>query len=345
MNNALFSNLVTVFGKVKIANQGERAYQQEQALYKGYFSDTPVLMHPSITGGEEYRVNCPFCNDHGFHLYIHYLYGTLGEDGRPILLAHCFKRCLENKDNRRRLEEMILNGKAPTRFKEDKDSLILTDVFPDLKRVNLPLSVDMSTLPDDHEAVQYLINRGFDRDTQKFYMLHYCPDSDNVERMLRGRIIIPIMFDKKLVGWQARTMVEGVKPKYFTMPGLQKSKIFYNFDNAVKEQFIVITEGVTDSWKVGKCGISLLGKTMSRTQASILLNRCPDKPIFIMLDPDAIQDTESIVHLLRNHKSPVKVLNLRGYSDPGDAPADYLSWLLETEARSVQSGIYREVQA
>lgn len=332
MNSFLFSRLESLFGKVKIANEGEKACQHKRSFGRAPFS-------MDVTGGEEYRVCCPFCHDDNFHLYIHYLYGTVGKDGRPVLLAHCFKRCLEDPDNRRKLSEMILSS-GPIHYETPKDHLELKEVFPELQKIKLPMSLSMSNLPDSHVAVKYLESRGFSREIQNKYYLHFSPCIERIEKMLRNRIIIPIFFDKRLVGWQARTIEEGKKPKYYTMPGLRKSGLLYNLDNAVNAPYIVITEGVTDAWKVGDGAVSLLGKTLSREQGRILKERCKGKPIFILLDPDAFDDAMAIAKSLKGHQGPVKVIRLQKYSDPGEAPADYLKRIIKKEARLVQSSVH-----
>src|SRR5262249_5601262 len=114
---------------------------------------------------------------------------------------------------------------------------------------------------ESHPARQYLLSRGFDLaelgDTWKGL---YCEEAKPAYPLVRERLIIRVVMDGVWVGWQARE-VPGVgtcgtgAPKYYTMPGLPKGRVLYNHDLARKQPLVVVCEGPTDVWRVGKAGV------------------------------------------------------------------------------------------
>ena len=108
LNQQLYDALLKTFGKVEIANEGVRA---TIAVNPNGTGDWSIVKEGE--GGEEHRVNCPFCRDHKGHLYIsHMSYAAPVVNGMQLqvgkLLAHCFRReCLKDPNNRDILEGRI----------------------------------------------------------------------------------------------------------------------------------------------------------------------------------------------------------------------------------------------
>lgn len=88
LNPVLYQRLVELFGSVKVANAGQSA--------------TP------FSGGEQYRVCCPYCNDKRHRLYISHLYAT--SEHRGLAYCHNETHCLDRPDNRDDLYERIVSG-------------------------------------------------------------------------------------------------------------------------------------------------------------------------------------------------------------------------------------------
>ena len=80
-----------------------------------------------------------------------------------------------------------------------------------------------------------------------------------------------------MVGWQARAAFDcdwktSKYPKYYTAPGTPRKNILYNFGNAKNYKSIVVTEGVTDVWRIGPQAVCTLGASMSAAQTQLILS-------------------------------------------------------------------------
>lgn len=202
--------------------------------------------------------------------------------------------------------------------------------------------VPLHLLPDSHQAVVYLRNRGIDPSyAEKIYGIAYCQRG---KRFAGGvfdtsnTIAIPIYEDGRTIGWQCRLMYspDGLTdeecavmgfakkpdgryirpPKYFTSPGLRKSSVLYNGDWAANSGVVVVTEGVFDAISVGLCGVATFGKQVSDEQIRRL---CRWRLVILLLDPDAASDQAALAGRFQNGTLVVQVA-LKGYKDAGECP-------------------------
>lgn len=327
----LYAKLKAIFKEVKIANHG-----------------VPINWHPRqdadgnwdfniVDGGEYYRVNCPFCNDTRFRLWINHMYGQWTSDRRRCLthLAHCYNDdlCLTISENRKELADKILG------FRNANARTPLFEVVPAeqgvvRQRFTPPgLLMPIKSLPPVHPAVQYLLEpppagRGYTLELCEHYEISVCLDPNPDYRFLRNQIIFPIKQYGELVGWQART--PGDPPpglaKYFTMPGLKKTSILYNLDNVLGKPFIVLTEGVTDVHRLGDYAVATLGCSLHAMQIQIIEHYWANRPVVFLWDPEAIeQHTELIEKFKSKHAGPVIVVSLPAGTDPGSLPTE-ITW-------------------
>jgi hypothetical protein len=150
-----------------------------------------------------------------------------------------------------------------------------------------------------HESIQYLTERGFDPDyLERHYQVGYCLDS--IYPQARSRIYIPVHRKGMLVGWQCRFPGDDVDgkslsdcglAKYWTMPGMAKSRAPYNYDRAVTHPAVVIVEGPMDVWSTGFMSFGLLGITLSSEMrdnfvADMRKNHGERGIVVVMLDPE-----------------------------------------------------------
>lgn len=301
-----------------------------------------------LNGGEEYVCQCPFCGDTNSrgHLYINYQYGTLDPHagGYNTHLATCFRRnCLSKFTNREDLERRILgdiDGDATIELAEEASSIhskepgILLPVKPPGKI--LPINL----LPPTNPAIRYLKDRNFDiQELEKLWKVGYCiaPCDFHAE----GRIYIPIMMEDILIGWQARYPGElnwkGNVKKYYNLRGMPKRLMLYNYDLAIQEPVVVITEGVTDVWRIGPPGIALLGKSLSAEHIKLIVKNWGDRVIIVLMDsndPDASIAAAKICDLLAPHVTG-KLMNIRlpNGCDPGGMDREGLWVYMTTWAR------------
>ena len=111
----------------------------------------------------------------------------------------------------------------------------------------------------------------------------YLDDTDyywTPELAYRDRLIVPFYYDKRIVGWTARTVQEDKKPKYLTeaQPGF-----VYGLDEQrLNKVFCILVEGQVDAIHVEGCA---LGGSEINEQQALLLNRL-QKQIIVVPDRD-----------------------------------------------------------
>ena len=118
---------------------------------------------------------------------------------------------------------------------------------------------------------QYMLERNLRIDDTDYY---WSPSLG-----YRDRLIIPFYYEKRIVGWTARTITEDKKPKYLTetQPGF-----VYGLDEqSYNKVFCIVCEGQVDAIHVD--GTALGGSEISEQQ-TMLLNKlqkqiivCPDR--------------------------------------------------------------------
>jgi hypothetical protein len=342
LNPKLYRILKQRFGKVVISNEGQRMVVRN-------FPDPTDMKKTQeriIDSGEYYCVNCPFCNDTRHRLYVNYRWNTYDADGRVYgrKLIHCFNEECDMYHFQDQLQAYI--ARRPKMSRSLKDVDIYRE--PMWKDVGLPgLCVPLDQLPPESQALTYLRGRNFDpAELSKIWNVHYClscdedeygfvPGTKALSRMVRGRIIFPIHWNDMTVGWQARA-VGDAHVKYYTMPGLHRNYMLYNGDRARKYDFGVVVEGVLDAIRVGPQAVALFGNTMSGRQRELILSYWGSGGMCIMLDPDAVKQTERISKMIdpRSFRWGSFVMPLPPGKDPGDMDREVLWEMIVNYART-----------
>jgi nitrogen fixation protein len=96
----------------------------------------------------------------------------------------------------------------------------------------------------------------------------------------RDRLIVPFYYEKRIVGWTARTITEDKKPKYLTetQPGF-----VYGLDEqSYNKVFAIVCEGQVDAIHVDGCALG--GSEINDAQA-LLINKL-NKDIIVVPDRD-----------------------------------------------------------
>jgi hypothetical protein len=310
-------------GGVIIANQGEACFTSTHTRTDG--SHFTSINH----SGEYYRVNCPFCRDTRHRLWVNHMFGQPDTDGRPMrFLATCYNEgCLSNPANRDQFNNVVYgyrnaNVRRLAAFQVYQGEWIDPSQLRavELPGQMIPVSQLARAMPN-HEAVQYLCGaRRYTTQMLDKYEIQYCTYAPRFPEAA-GRIIFPIRYEQQLIGWQARyigTADWRVIPKYYGMPGMRKRVILYNYDIAKNMPFVCVVEGVTDCHVLGDAGVAILGKSLSRYQAELLVNTWGSKPIMLIFDPDARDEMRSTVADLRECGAIVLEIVLPGEHDCGD---------------------------
>jgi hypothetical protein len=268
-------------------------------------------------GGEQYRINCPYCNDHRYRLYINHMWGLLDPEthSRNLWLCKCYNSdCLEDWLNKQAFYSEVWDDTAP---EASHDRVYMGAKGPPPSgEVTWPGTCFLlDRLPPDHKACEYLNSRRFNPVwLGKTLNVSYLADPKMDLWYLRGRIVIPIYSGGKLVGWQARYLGErpnlGEPPnkdtaKYMTNAGFARAAHLYNIDNAKQQPFVVVTEGATKVWRFGPEAVATFGKEVTGHQLALLASNW--KKIVVLLDPDAGLESEDVVHSLKDYREVVEV--------------------------------------
>lgn len=324
LNPSLYEILRLRFGDVKVSNEGE-------ALIGAYKFD-PVYDRVVLdidSWGETYCVSCIFCYEDRQRLCFNHRYGVHDEitKSNNHKLVRCFNEECMKKDET--LYKQLWDKLFGFMNAHDRKSITYTKgrtsyaSASDLKECAPPGEVHMFCDMDvKHPALSYLTDRGYD--LEKLITRHnlmYCHLADPKYPLAQNRIIVPIVQDKKCVGWQARYVGDidwkaaGV-PKYYTLPSMPKRLVLYNHDVAFNQKFVVVTEGPTSCWNVYPYGVALLGKQATIQQQRLLIKNSQSKPIVILLDSDAKYEAEKLYRSLKDVQPVVKI-DLPEGRDPG----------------------------
>ena len=129
---------------------------------------------------------------------------------------------------------------------------------------------------------------------------------------LPKRVVFPVWSGEDLVMWQARTVEEGVRPKYLSSG--RKSEVVYGFEDA--EDYCTLTEGPFDALSSPN-GVCVFGKDISEIQHRLLTSKF--RTIYWALDPDT-QGSKREEALKESLKQLVEVIDVP--LEEGVDPAD-----------------------
>jgi hypothetical protein len=163
-----------------------------------------------------------------------------------------------------------------------------TFVLPDFPKIEFPFEhaslwemvtlaklSDVTLLPKNLvDAVNYIHERDIDFQEYDFYL------SDETKNNLHKRVIIPLYWGNKIVGYTGRLMYDGGKSKYFTS---SPPNYVFNLNKQMPDaKFVIVCEGPFDAMSID--GVAVLGNTISETQADIIDSL--DREIIVVADSD-----------------------------------------------------------
>jgi len=247
----------------------------------------------------EYRFNCPVCDDTKHRLYVN-------------LMKHkyiCFnENCL------------IDLARADIKITQTKPSE-LRDV--NIGTTNKELKVSEITYPDSiiepcvddqyRPYWDYLFSRGLtNSDIVQHRMMFGKINTEN-----NNRVIFPVYYNDALVYYQARTISNSV-PKYLgakVSESNKKSYFLVNFDKAKLSDTVIVCEGYLDAVFAGGNAVALLGKFCSNRQFDLLISNWNN--FILALDGDAKDYNLFLYEKLKRQGKSVKVIFL-GDKDVAD---------------------------
>lgn len=114
--------------------------------------------------------------------------------------------------------------------------------------------------PEYFAAVEYIARRQINISNYKFF---WTPEEAyNMHR----RIIVPFYYQRELIGYTARAIVDGIKPKYYSS---HPADFVFNLDTQQADwKFVIVCEGPFDAMSVD--GVALNGSEVSDQQAELI---------------------------------------------------------------------------
>ncbi len=314
------------------------------------------VSHGNNVAKDHVNIKCPFCgnDDPSEHMGVNLTADYWGcwrnrnhRGEAPQRLIMQLVRCsysraceIAGRANMRDLSEFeaVINNLRKVDINEPArialESLCLPDNFREVRAVGNGISF-----------INYLVEkRGFHRKDIKAlvkrYDLRYC-----MSGRWKGRLIIPLYFEEKLVSWVARSIYPRENLRYMNLTtdfekarergdpvGLLNPKsILFNFDELWEEggDTLFVTEGPMDALKidfygqfVGARATCLFGLTYTDAQ-EILLDGLVSKfdRVRILLDEGTLHQSIELQNRLVSKKVRLAKLPM-GVSDPGDLSED-----------------------
>lgn len=140
-----------------------------------------------------------------------------------------------------------------------------------------PLDSDISKW--SRNSHPYWKKRGFTDETIGKWRLGYDPQEN--------RVVVPVMFGGKLVGWSMRAVDDETKPKWKHCPGMPKSEILFGMDNFTGD-CAVLVEAPLSVIMLDQHGVSnavaSFGCNLSDSQARLI--RSSYNHVLVFYDPD-----------------------------------------------------------
>ena len=359
-NPKLFRAMQKVFGETpRIINEGSPCRLTGVYAEYSFVPKTQELPAKSTSGGEQYAVNCKFCNDTRHRLYISHMWDTEFVQGN--CRYHCSDRlmrcwneeCVSDKNDETRLNrQRIINSlrEAMGSITEiDEDELVPTEDEPQCALANqclYPEDAKHLTDPNTPDTVKsYLAARGFDLKT--LYEDFRIDWIDRYGKFHHPILVVPVYQNGDYWFWQGRLVpIDGTVrgeverdrstgylfPKYYFPHGVKKAWSLYNMDAARLRDTVCIVEGVTDVWAIGNnpkiSAVAKFGRSVSVTQLDLLTKQFFNKHIILvpdMDDPEALKEAnEDLIRLrAKGVFRSVEIALLPEGKDPCDLLKDY----------------------
>jgi DNA primase len=266
---------------------------------------------PFITEGKNVtpgwiEITCPFCGDPSYHLGI-----------SPQLLFHCW-RCGEKGT----IVKLLMELQQIPYHKALKQASEFDTKWAESFQRNLKERLSHNILPKEAK------NELLDYHSDYLRSRRFCPTQLRTEYNILGvgpigkyklRIIAPCQVQGRTVNFTALA-VAGQSPKYIHCPNeeaiIPMKSLLYNIDNV--EKAMIITEGITDVWRIGQGCVATMGMEFSKEQLSLIV-KSEVKNIFVMFDSGEVEQ-EKANHLATNLSGivdHVEVIELPE-GDPGD---------------------------
>lgn len=234
--------------------------------------DYRIPYDPTVNRGW-LNITCPFCGDAGQH-------GGFNIAGQYY---HCW-RCGGHSYRSVFYHLLRISAKEYDEWVEQYSGSLtirarLNKRMPKAQYLQLP-GVPLNAM----DRMYLKKNRRMDPD---FLAEKYLLRSGGIAGRWKYRIIIPLIFRKKIVSWTARDTTGQQKIRYKNLSieesVIDPKEIFYNLDNATGSRVCVV-EGPFDVMRMGDGFICSFGTSVTQAQINYLVRNYKD--IFILYDPE-----------------------------------------------------------
>ncbi|MBU2685839.1 MAG: hypothetical protein KKF27_21570, partial [Gammaproteobacteria bacterium] len=182
------------------------------------------------------------------------------------------------------------------------------------------LSLPAESRPISQRHRDYLITRNFDPDqiVEVWGVLGTTHLGTHPQR-----IIIPIIFENRLVSFTSRDITGRALAKYMSCPledeVVQHKHILYGLDQAQGVQTAIIVEGPIDAWRLGPGTVATFGIEYTISQVKLLAERFSKLFVLFDNDPQAQAKGEQLALELHSLGKDALLVELpeAGSNDPG----------------------------
>lgn len=249
-------------------------------------------------------VNCPFCNDSGFHG---------GFNLQSPDWYYCWKCGNHPAKEVFSLLSKISIYEARKLLKNIDEAESKIEVVSGSKSFSLPLLC--GKMRQKHR--EYLESRNYDAEflEQKYKLL-----GTGRLGIYKDRVIAPIFVDGKMISYQGRDISGKAKERYMACQTereiIHHKHTLYNIDNA-KKDFVIVFEGITSVWRWGDDTVATFGIMWKVQQAKLLLRL---KRVFIFFDSDtnARIQSQKLASFLSSFNIEAIEIDTKNNKDPAD---------------------------
>jgi len=210
----------------------------------------------------------------------------------------------------------IDEAKARDMIKQYQDNLHVPDWNKKKKAQAKHILLPSQCGPLRKAHKQYLRKRGFD---PKQLVDEWDLQGTGIIGPYKFRIIAPIYHKNQLVSYQGRDITNRSKLKYKACPIEKEIRhhkhCLYGLDHALKDKTVVVVEGITDVWRLGKGAVSTFGINFMDQQLELLTEfDC----VWILYDrePLAQNMASKMRDRLRTEGVNARTVNLKRKGDP-----------------------------
>lgn len=219
-------------------------------------------------------LQCPFHDDDGYHLGFNAAGGYF----------YCWK-CGGHSVASVIKQQQNCSFYEANRILDSFDtSYVLLDSLNIKKKGNVS-NIELPGEPLGKLEQRYLRSRGFD---PEYIEKAHGVRSGGITGEWKYRLIIPIYQDGVLVSYQGRDVTGSQELRYKTL-AVEKSvvdpkKCLYGLDKVRGNEYIIVSEGIFDAWKLGNNAVATLGTSTTETQIQRMARY---RKVYIVFDPEA----------------------------------------------------------